>query len=343
MANANLKSVIGDVADSEIPKKELIVKVIKQLSSSEFEIADETGKAELLFKDEAKKRANNIELDKVIKLYGVQKLGGSKLLFTKNSFWVEEKTYVLNVKSESSRVKLKDLCFSKPGDIIKDNISLKCIELKDTSQTVKGTSYKKVTFADEDFVIRATIWREEINKFEKLLQVGSVYVLTNFSIDKYPFDTNNQKPKDINFRYSTRIRKLEDQEIPRDLIDVALPKEISGTKGIIKYVTNVHTYLACPGNGGPCGKSVRENRVCEKCGINLSTATLIQAYKCELVFFGEDDIIYHVTAFSSQLKEFEIEGENVEEKLEGIKFKPASVKMTEKEDSYMLNKLVIQN
>lgn len=343
MANANLKSVIGDVADSEIPKKELIVKVIKQLSSSEFEIADETGKAELLFKDEAKKRANNIELDKVIKLYGVQKLGGSKLLFTKNSFWVEEKTYVINVKSESSRVKLKDLCFSKPGDIIKDNISLKCIELKDTSKTVKGTSYKKVTFADEDFVIRATIWREEINKFEKLLQVGSVYVLTNFSIDKYPFDTNNQKPKDINFRYSTRIRKLEDQEIPRDLIDVALPKEISGTKGIIKYVTNVHTYLACPGNGGPCGKSVRENRVCEKCGINLSTATLIQAYKCELVFFGEDDIIYHVTAFSSQLKEFEIEGENVEEKLEGIKFKPASVKMTEKEDSYMLNKLVIQN
>jgi hypothetical protein len=127
------------------------------------------------------------------------------------------------------------------------------------------------------------------------------------------------------------------------LIDVALPKEISGTKGIIKYITNVHTYLACPGNGGPCGKSVRENRVCEKCGINLSTATLIQAYKCELVFFGEDDIIYHVTAFSSQLKEFEIEGENVEEKLEGIKFKPASVKMTEKEDSYMLIKLVIQN
>ena len=125
--------------------------------------------------------------------------------------------------------------------------------------------------------------------------------------------------------------------------EVSLPKEIAGTKGIIKFITNVHTYLACPGNGGPCGKSVRENRVCEKCGINFSTVTPIQAYKCELVFFGEDDIIYHLTAFSSQLKEFEIEGENIDEKLEGIKFKPASVKMTEKEDGYMLNKIVIHN
>lgn len=341
MTGATLKSLLGDIVDSDIPKKEFLVKVIKQLSSSEFVIADETGRVELKFKEEAMKRAYNIELNKVIKLFGVQKFGETKMLFTKNSFWIEEKSHSLNVKSENNCVKLKDLCSLKPGDTVKDKIILKILELKSTAKTVKGTPYKKVLFADEDFAVRATIWREDINKFEKLLEVGYVYELTNFSMDKYPLDTDDKKPKDINIKSTTSIRMLENEEIPRVLADLQIPEEIAGTKGSIKYITSVHSYLACPGNGGPCGKSVRDNTVCEKCGTHFGTVTLINAYKCELVFFGDDDVIYHITAFSSQLKEFEQKGDTVEEKLDNIKFKPASVKMYEKEDGYMLNKLVI--
>ena len=88
------------------------------------------------------------------------------------------------------------------------------------------------------------MWRDDIKTLEKVLTVGSVYVLTNFSIDKYPLDTNNTKPKDIHIRFSTSIRKLEDGEIQQNLIDLALPKEIAGTNGTIKFITNIYEYMA---------------------------------------------------------------------------------------------------
>ena len=86
---------------------------------------------------------------------------------------------------------------------------------------------------------------------------------------------------------------------------------------------------------------LKDNQMCEKCGINLSKVQTIQAYKCELVFFGKNDIIYHITAFSSQLKTFEKEGKTPEERLETIKNMQAFVKMYEKGDDYFLSKLTI--
>ena len=49
MSPSTLQSIFTDVADCEIPKKELLVKVVRQISSLEFEIADESGKCELKF------------------------------------------------------------------------------------------------------------------------------------------------------------------------------------------------------------------------------------------------------------------------------------------------------
>jgi hypothetical protein len=343
MTTSTLNSVFEDIADSDIPKKEFLVKVVKQISSTEFEIADDSGKAVLRFLEDAVKRAYNLELNKVIKLFGIQKLSSTTLSFTKNSFWIEDKSKSLRVESESAKLQLKDLCNLKPGDIVRDKITLKVFEVKPAAKTVKGTEYMKVVFADEDFTTRATFWRGDIDKWENILEVGSVYEISNFALDKYPLDTNGKKPKDINIRSSTILRKLEGKNIPRTLLDLSIPEEISGKKGTIKFITSVHSYSACPGNGGPCGKSVRDNKVCEKCGVNISSVTLVNAYKCDLVFFSSDDVIYHVTSFSSQLKEFEKEGETVEEKLANILSKPVSVKMFEKDDGYMLIKLVIPN
>ena len=123
-----------------------------------------------------------------------------------------------------------------------------------------------------------------------------------FSRDKYPLNSDNESPKDINLRYSSQIRMLDEHEIPKVLKDLPLVDKHSSTEGTIKYITNIYEYVACPGNGGPCGKAVKENQMCEKCGINLSKVQTIQAYKCELVFFGKNDVTYHITAFSSQMK-----------------------------------------
>ena len=249
------------------------------------------------------KRAYNLELNKAIKLFGIQKLSSTTLSFTKNSFWIEDESNSLRVESESGKVQLKDLCNLKPGDIVRDKITLKVFEVKPAAKTVKGTEYMKVVFADEDFTARASFWRGDIEKWENILEVGSVYEISNFALDKYPLDTNGKKPKDINIRSSTIVRKLEGKDIPRTLLDLSIPEEISGKKGTIKFITSVHNYSACPGNGGPCGKSVRDNKFCEKFGVNISSVTLVNAYKCDLVFFSS--VFYHVTSFSSQLRDFE--------------------------------------
>ena len=123
MTTSTLNSVFEDIADSDIPKKEFLVKVVKQISSTEFEIADDSGKAVLRFLEDAVKRAYNLELNKVIKLFGIQKLSSTTLSFTKNSFWIEDKSKSLRVESESGKLQLKDLCNLKPGYIIRDKIS----------------------------------------------------------------------------------------------------------------------------------------------------------------------------------------------------------------------------
>ena len=343
MSLSTLQSIFTDVADSEIPKKELVVKVVRQISPLEFEIADESGSYELKFLEQAKKRAQNLELSKVIKLYGVQRFSTTQLSFCKNSFWIEEKNKMLNVEGGSPSLKLTDLCSLKPGDVVRDNITVKLFDVKEATKTSKGTPLQKIIIADEDFTISATLWRDDVAKYKDKLIVGSVYEINNVSIDKYPPDTNGTRPKDINIRPTTNIKELQEGDIPDVLKNLAIPVEISGVKGIIKYIVDVHSYLACPGNGGKCGKSVRDNRSCDKCGINFSSVDPTSSYKCDLVFFGEDNVIYHLTAFSSLMKEFEQEGENVEDKLENIKSKPVSAMFREKDDGYVLIKLVIRD
>ena len=343
MSLSTLRSIFTDVADCEIPKKELLVKVVRQISSLEFEIADESGKCELKFLEQATKRANNLELNKVIKLFGVQRFSPTQLSFSKNSFWIEENKNMLNVDSEISTQKLKDLCSLKAGDVVRGKITVKVFDVKEPMKTSKGTPLQKILIADEDFTISATLWRDDVAKYKDKLIIGSVYEINNFSIDKYPLDTNGIKPKDINIRPTSNIKEIQEGEIPEVLKNLAIPEVISGVKGIIKYIIDVHSYLACPGNGGKCGKSVRDSKLCEKCGFNFSSGELISSYKCDLVFFGEDEVIYHLTAFSSLMKEFEQEGENVEDKLENIKFKPVSAMFREKDDGYVLNKLVMRN
>ena len=83
--------------------------------------------------------------------------------------------------------------------------------------------------------------------------------------------------------------------------------------------------------------------MCEKCGINLVKVQSLPAYKCDLVFFDKDGVIYHITAFSSQLNKYEVDGKTVDEKLENIMNKPVMIRMYEKDDDYILSKLLIQS
>ena len=337
MSESLLKDFMKDIADTDIITKVLIVRIGDQVSSNSYMIEDDSGKAELVFKEDAKKQRDRLEVGLIVKLFGITKIDAAKFEFNKHSFWVEEKQHTLNTNRK--QLKLKDLCKLAHGDVVMDKLVVKVIEVKETAKTRYGTPYKKVSVADDEFSVRITIWRNDIPKFENKIELGSVYEFSNFTIDKYPLDSNGKSPKDINLRYSSSIRKLKVEEIPEYLTTVAVTKDEPSIEGMIKYITNIYDYLACPGNGGPCGKSIRDSKFCEKCGLNLGQADPIPSYKCDLVFFANTNVIYHITAFSSQLKPFEIDGSTTEEKLANIKNKLVYINMYEKGDDYILSKL----
>ena len=341
MGESTLTELLSDISDTEVTKKEVVVRIKEQLSSLEYTIEDSTNHAVLVFQENSKKRTDGIVPGLVIRLFGIKKVSSCKFEYSKHSLWMEEKNHSLQNVSRKNLISLKDLSKFKAGDVVKETLIVKVTEVRETLKTKNGTPFKKVVIADENFSIRMTIWRNEILQFEKRIVLGGVYELSNFSMDKYPLNSDNEVPKDINLRYSSQIRMLDEHEIPKVLKDLPLEDKNASTEGTIKYITNIYEYVACPGNGGPCGKAVKENQMCEKCGINLSKVQTIQAYKCELVFFGKNDIIYHITAFSSQLKTFEKEGKTPEERLETIKNMQAFVKMYEKGDDYFLSKLTI--
>ena len=285
MAESCIKDLQNDLADTEIHKKILVVRVGNQISSSSFTIEDPSGSAELTFNENAKKWKANVDTGMVLRLFGLRKDKGGNFLFTKNSFMLEEKNHEFSSTKVMNFMKLKDLVKYKPGDIVKENVMVKVMEVKDTAKTRNGTPYKKYLIADDNASIRMTIWRNDILKFEKLLTLGGVYQITGFSVDNYPLNTRENSPKDINIRYSSVIKEIEPQDIPEELSALSIVEDNAYLEGSVKYITNVYEYLACPGNGGPCGKSVRENKMCEKCGINLTKVQPLPAYKGDLVFF----------------------------------------------------------
>ena len=340
MAESCIKDLQDDLSDTD--KKILVVRIGNQISSSTFTIEDSSGSAELTLNENAKKWRANVDSGMVFRLFGFRKDKGGNFQCTKNSFMLEEKNHEFSSDKVIDFIKLKDLIKYKPGDIVKENLMVKVLEVKDTAKTRNGTPYKKYLIADENASIRMTIWRNDILKFEKLLALGGVYHVTGFSVDNYPLNTRENTPKDIDIRYSSVIKEIEPQDIQKVLYALSIAEDNTYLEGIVKYITNVYEYLACPGNGGPCGKSVRENKMCEKCGINLVMVQPLPAYKCDLVFFDKDGVIYHITAFSSQLNKYEIDGKTVDEKLEKIMNKPVMIRMYEKDDDYILSKLFIQ-
>ena len=90
----------------------------------------------------------------------------------------------------------------------------------------------------------------DILQFEKRIVLGGFYELSNFSMDKYPLNTDNDSPKDINLRYSSQIRLLDELEIPKALKEMPLEDKHASIEGTIKYITNTYEYVAYPVNGG---------------------------------------------------------------------------------------------
>ena len=109
MRESTLTELLSDISDTEVTKKEVVLRIKEQLSSLEYTIEDSKGSAVLVFKENLKKRTDGIVPGLVIRLFGIKKTSSSKFEYNKHSLWMEEKNHSLQNVSKKNLISLKDL------------------------------------------------------------------------------------------------------------------------------------------------------------------------------------------------------------------------------------------
>ena len=71
MGESTLTELLSDISDTEVSKKEVVVRIKEQLSSLEYTIEDSTNHAVLVFQENSKKRTDGIVPGLVIRLFGI--------------------------------------------------------------------------------------------------------------------------------------------------------------------------------------------------------------------------------------------------------------------------------
>ena len=60
MGESTLTELLSDISDTEVTKKEVVVRIKEQLSSLEYTIEDSTSSATLVFQENSKKHTDGI-------------------------------------------------------------------------------------------------------------------------------------------------------------------------------------------------------------------------------------------------------------------------------------------
>ena len=327
--HATLSDLLGDMAEVEVGKHQIVVQVVQKLSQMRFLVADSSGTANLEFEPKAVKMAEKLTEKKTYRMFALEKVNSESLLFKRWSYLKEESQTVVLIASEEKKMFLttQDLLGKPPKSIIRDPILIKVISVMEARVTEKnGIPFQKVYLADNHHAVYMTFWRQDAAKVSKLLSEGDVVSIRNFDLDNFPDPqyTKNLQPQDFVFRSrtpSTIITKVDKDSIPDHYVDVLDPVKDSSVQGKVKFIDQIYEYKSCPGRKNNCGKVVREGSFfCEKpsCRMPIDNTKLINDYKVTLVVFGLGGI-QQVTAFRKALKEFEKKDEEeVEKKLQDL-------------------------
>ena len=135
MGESTLTELLSDISDTEVTKKEVVVRIKEQLSSLEYTIEDSTNHAVLVFQENSKKRTDGIVPGLVIRLFGIKKVSSCKFEYSKHSLWMEEKNHSLQNVSRKNLISLKDLSKFKAGDFVKETFIVKVTEVREMLKT----------------------------------------------------------------------------------------------------------------------------------------------------------------------------------------------------------------
>ena len=313
----SLKEVMSDMPEAYVKKAEVVVTIKNNVSESRYTIEDSSMSVFLEFSPDSCKFRDRLELHGIYRFFSLEKINANTLLFRKNSYLIKENQTTSVPKDLDSYITTKDLINKSEYTIVKEPILLKVMRIYELRQTSNGIKYRKILLGDQHFQLHITLWRDDAQNVSNFFEHDQVYCLSNFTVDSWPKDTENIKPKDIKYdRRNTKIEKVADA--PSIFDTVVLQNNSSVLIGKIRFLDDLYEYKSCPGKSQFCGKCVKPGQVyCSKigCSLKVETDQLVEDYKVKLMIIDNADDFHAVTAFSKSLKKFEQEGDSIIEKL----------------------------
>ena len=86
----SLFELLSDMAETDVLKCQVVVKVVEKLSETRFVIADTTMTAKIDFEPAAKRMLERIKEKKTYRMFALQKISSESVLFKKTSYLKEE-------------------------------------------------------------------------------------------------------------------------------------------------------------------------------------------------------------------------------------------------------------
>ena len=314
----NLQRLFGDCPEAEIKGCEILVQVVEADSESRFKIRDRTATAYLQFKQGTTNMKNRLIVGSCYKLFSIEKINQNTLAFSKTSYLIEDTS---NILIDETIIDTTSLLNKQHNQHIYDTILLKVLKVYEQRQSNKGIKYQKVLVGDSYGSLMITFWRDNVSYVDKMLKENKVYSIRNFLVDDWSKDREASKPKDITFMQGkTIIKEVVQESVPESFKTVEMNQLF--LLGKIKFVDRVYEYKSCPGKeNAVCGKTVKPGQThCSKsaCAIGLSDSDLVDDYVVTLVLFDNKMDAHPITAFKRSLSEFEVDGDNIREKLSKI-------------------------
>ena len=323
LETVTLLGILGDKADTDVVKCEVILQVVKKLSDTRFLICDHTGSAKIEFEPKSQKMADMITEKKTYRFFGLHRTNTDTLLYTNTSNIKEETELVMSGSKEKTFFTTKDLIGKMPKSIVQDLVLLKVVSINEAIVTGKSGIMRSVFLADNHHAVYMTFWKQDVSKLSELMKEGDVVSIKIFELDDYPEPV--MRPRDFVFRSQTPatiIQKVYEDKAPDRYVDVLGPEKSIYVQGVVKFIDQVYEYKSCPGeNGIICGETVKEGTFyCEKqgCKVEVSKVHLKNDYRITLIVFGLGGI-QQLTAFRDSLRDFEDVGKkDVQEKLKSL-------------------------
>ena len=268
-----LKEIMEDMPETEVKKAEIIVKVVGKITENRFKVEDSTLSTYIEFQPEARRMRNRVEVGVVFRFFSLEKINNETLMFRKNSFLMKEKMNALSETENNSHKynTTHELVTKTAKSFVKDEVMLKVLRIYDPRTTSRGTPFCKVLLADNNFQLHITFWRDEAQNASKLLEQDSIYLISCFTVDSWPTDTNGERPKDIVYEKNrTKFEKVEMKNIPSSFDAVKINDNSKTLLGKIRFLDYIYEYKSCPGKTVFCGKAVKSGQLfCSKIGCSL--------------------------------------------------------------------------